>query len=385
MPTKRQYKERRQTRKISRQQKDSGINDKSPSAPNVAQTTFDGGSLRGPYTLEEEEEREERKHREKKKEEDRDQHYVSYRVFVEEGKPAGPQRIILENTTGKGRRCRFFIQEEKMRKDDNPDTEISDDEVDGSKIGCEMSTEKPRRKSTPRCERDNSTSPLIGDEHEPKHHKTKNRWNKRNAFIISIVGLVLLALIATTVILVVLFQDNKSSETNLEKAHNLTECSQSCPMSMSNGWTECKGDKFRFRCETDFKSRIPSDLWMSCDTTRSTQFCVPKDTNFMAASRLGQASSCGWKRTRGEELVLVMMGGEEDGQLEDTVEEFPYNRVPRCKLPPLPMKLKLGNAGFVGDSLLVCGGETELQNPNHACWYLQPCAAGWKSLTNLTR
>ena len=336
--------------------------------------------MRGPYTLEEGEEHEDGKHREKKEDDGRDPHSVSYRVFVEEGKLAGPQRIILEDITGKGRRCRFFIQEERMRKDDNTDTEISDDEVDGSKNECEISTEKPRRKSTPRCDRDNSTSPLIGDEHEPKLHKTKIRWNKRNALIVSIVGLVLLAFGATVVTLIVL-----SSKTDLEKAHNLTDCSQSCPMSILNGWTECKGDKFRFRCETDFKSRIPSDLWMSCDATRSTQFCVPKDKNFMAASRLGQASSCGWKRTREEELVLVMMGGEEDGQLEDTVEEFPYNHVPRCKLPPLPMKLKLGNAGFVGDSLLVCGGETELQNPNHACWYLQPCAAGWKSLTNLTR
>ena len=153
---------------------------------------------------------------------------------------------------------------------------------------------------------------------------------------------------------------------------------------MSNGWTECKGDKFRVQCETDFKS-LTLDAWMSCEANRDSLFCVPKDKNFMAASPLGQASSCGWKRTTEEELVLVMMGGEEDGQLKDTVEEFPNNRVHRCKLPPLPMKLKLGNAGFVGDSLLVCGGETKLQNPNRACWYLQPCAAGWKSLTNLTR
>jgi len=53
-------------------------------------------------------------------------------------------------------------------------------------------------------------------------------------------------------------------------------------------------------------------------------------------------------------------------------------------LPPLPKKIKLGSAGFVSNSLLVCGGETNLQNQNSDCWVLKQGSTTWRSLEVLS-
>ena len=86
------------------------------------------------------------------------------------------------------------------------------------------------------------------------------------------------------------------------------------------------------------------------------------------------------------ETALVLLGGEQDGQIVETVELFSVSQVSSCKLPPLPKKLKWGNAGFVEDSILVCGGETEQEDHNRACWVLEAATGTWRLLQHqLTR
>ena len=80
------------------------------------------------------------------------------------------------------------------------------------------------------------------------------------------------------------------------------------------------------------------------------------------------------------ETALLLLGGEQDGQIVETIELFSVSQVSSCKLPPLPKKLKWGNAGFVDDSILVCGGETEQEDHNRACWVLEAATGNWRLL-----
>ena len=80
-----------------------------------------------------------------------------------------------------------------------------------------------------------------------------------------------------------------------------------------------------------------------------------------------------------------MLGGEEAGELVASVEVVSKNIHSTCNLPKLPAKIKFGNAGFVEDTILVCGGETEYQNHNHDCWALDTTTRVWNLVAHLSR
>ena len=83
--------------------------------------------------------------------------------------------------------------------------------------------------------------------------------------------------------------------------------------------------------------------------------------------------------------VLVLIGGESAERIVSSVEIYPKDQFPSCSLPSLPKRLKWGNAGFVNNNLLVCGGVGPESKLNCACWALDPTSQQWRSLENLTR
>ena len=83
--------------------------------------------------------------------------------------------------------------------------------------------------------------------------------------------------------------------------------------------------------------------------------------------------------------VLVLIGGESAERIVSSVEIYPKDQFPSCSLPSLPKRLKWGNAGFVNNNLLVCGGVGPESKLNCACWALDATSQQWRSLDNLTR
>lgn len=89
---------------------------------------------------------------------------------------------------------------------------------------------------------------------------------------------------------------------------------------------------------------------------------------------------------RNDPRALVFLGGERAGYMTDIVEVSPFDSSSlSCALPPLPEKLKWGSAGFVSESLVVCGGENERTNPSCLCWVLGGKQDRWHVIGNLTR
>ena len=114
-----------------------------------------------------------------------------------------------------------------------------------------------------------------------------------------------------------------------------------------------------------------------CQSICQAGYRVTKKTALKCGSRGTWDSAAG----ECEETALVILGGEKAGKLVDDVEVFRSN----CALPPVPEKVKWGNAGFVEDHILVCGGETEYQNHNLECWALEGGATSWRHVAQLTR
>ena len=84
-------------------------------------------------------------------------------------------------------------------------------------------------------------------------------------------------------------------------------------------------------------------------------------------------------------MIMLLIGGEREGEVVSTVELSPTSQLPNCEFPSLSEKLRWGNAGFVNDDLLVCGGETLDQVLSRHCWALDSNERIWRSLDNLTR
>ena len=88
---------------------------------------------------------------------------------------------------------------------------------------------------------------------------------------------------------------------------------------------------------------------------------------------------------KGAPKALIFIGGDRGGFITDLVEVSPFGSSASCGLPPLPEKLRWGNAGFVSGSLLVCGGERENTHPSRTCWVLKSKQGKWTALYNMTR
>ena len=105
-----------------------------------------------------------------------------------------------------------------------------------------------------------------------------------------------------------------------------------------------------------------------------THFASEKQGNKWPCSSLGQA----------EDRVMVMVGGEQDGQVVNTVDIFPYSfsECSRC-ISPLPDRLKWGNLGFVSGTLLMCGGEVDSKQ-SQKCLAVDRMTGDWRHVSNLT-
>ena len=86
-----------------------------------------------------------------------------------------------------------------------------------------------------------------------------------------------------------------------------------------------------------------------------------------------------------EETKVVILGGEDAGELVASVDVVTNNFTSSCNMAKLPVKIKWGNAGFVQNTILVCGGETELQDHNHDCWALDTTTRVWNLVAHLSR
>ena len=83
-----------------------------------------------------------------------------------------------------------------------------------------------------------------------------------------------------------------------------------------------------------------------------------------------------------DQEFVVLAGGEQGGQLVNTVEIFPPSTGLDC-IPALPVPLKLGSLGLVAGQLLLCGGQNSANQPVRNCWRLDK-TAGWEVVDSLT-
>ena len=90
-----------------------------------------------------------------------------------------------------------------------------------------------------------------------------------------------------------------------------------------------------------------------------------------------------WSSGQCEGSVLVLARGEMASGLVEYVEVHAESRMyseqySNC-LPNLPKKLRWGNMGLVEDSLMVCGGQNELQETGSTdCWIINPETRKWQ-------
>ena len=130
-------------------------------------------------------------------------------------------------------------------------------------------------------------------------------------------------------------------------------------LSITNGRASCNNNVIHLECEPGFEAE--TELSVTCENLnqrRKLIKCLPsskcKDQN---------QSGCGAD-------VLLLAGGELDGELLDTLETFPMSAYSRC-LPPLPHPLKWGSLAFMENSLVLCGGENSAEQPSKSCWALE--------------
>ena len=90
-----------------------------------------------------------------------------------------------------------------------------------------------------------------------------------------------------------------------------------------------------------------------------------------------------WSSGKCEGSVLVLAGGETASGIVENVEVHAESRMyseqySNC-LPNLPEKLQWGNMGLLEDSLMVCGGQNEVQETGStSCWIINPESPKWR-------
>lgn len=155
--------------------------------------------------------------------------------------------------------------------------------------------------------------------------------------------------------------------------HKLSNCSQKCPYAViPNGFLACENKE---KTQMFQVHGVPTST--VCNIACEPRFEIFSGPNTMACGDLGK-----WNLEKGqyEKSVLVVAGGEFDGHVLNTVEVYGSQK----SLPTLPEALKWGNFGFVGNKLLLCGGQNKLYQSS-ACWVLDSIASNWKLHSNLTR
>jgi len=180
-----------------------------------------------------------------------------------------------------------------------------------------------------------------------------------------------------------------SSELQIEYAANLSvidslkimQCSNEChsfisTISILNGHLFCVRDIVHVECENDFEPE--SEISIECERLHESLDLL-------------QCTKMIWSKPRiypnEPSNVLILAGGEEEGKLVNKVEVFPSSHYSSC-LPNLPIPLKWGSMGMLGETLLLCGGQNAAEQPTQDCWTLDNRrneTAEWRPHINLTR
>ena len=143
-------------------------------------------------------------------------------------------------------------------------------------------------------------------------------------------------------------------------------------LSVTNGRAACDNNTIHLECEPGFEAE--TELSVTCeelDQRRNPIQCLP-------ASRCKDQKQSGCAAD-----LLLLAGGELDGQLLDTLETFPMSAYSGC-LPRLPQPLKWGSLAFLENSLILCGGENSAEQPSKSCWALET-GIRWRWFGDLAR
>ena len=155
------------------------------------------------------------------------------------------------------------------------------------------------------------------------------------------------------------------------KLENLS-CEPACELEVKHGFVRCEAEE-------------DVDLFRSVGVPHSSKCSLMCNAGFhltgsgsLVCSRQGQ-----WSSGECEGSVLVLAGGEMATGLVENVEVHAESRMyseqySNC-LPDLPQKLQWGNMGLVEDSLMVCGGQNEVQETGTThCWIISPETGKWQ-------
>ena len=153
------------------------------------------------------------------------------------------------------------------------------------------------------------------------------------------------------------------------------ECSSNCSEALmstiiNNGWLHCEGDFVRLEC---YKGYYPSfEDSFDCQILNHTSYHL----------------NCLVENEVEEEILLMFGGDDEKGILSKAATIFPHDDILAECLPSLPVALKWGAIGLIGSSLLICGGEDMVEQPQSMCWILDNRShrtSRWRQNQNLTR
>jgi hypothetical protein len=156
-------------------------------------------------------------------------------------------------------------------------------------------------------------------------------------------------------------------------------CVPSCKVEVNRGFLDCHNEDAQ-------------NLFDEFGVPHSTQCSLKCNAGFSltGSSDLTCNRQGLWTSGKCEETILVIAGGETDGEIVDTVEVHAnakmYSDHYSSCLPSLPMKVQWGNIGLVEDELLVCGGMTEEQGTGSPeCWRISTNTGVWRQHIKLTR
>ena len=149
-------------------------------------------------------------------------------------------------------------------------------------------------------------------------------------------------------------------------------CEPACELEANHGFVRCKVEEDK-------------NLFRSVGVPHASECSLMCNAGFhlvgsgsLVCNRDGQ-----WSSGECEGSVLVLAGGEMASELVANVEVHAESRMyseqySNC-LPNLPEKLQWGNMGLVEDSLMVCGGQNEVQETGTTdCWIISPESGKWR-------
>ena len=167
------------------------------------------------------------------------------------------------------------------------------------------------------------------------------------------------------------------SKKGLSSKSNFNLCSPECfeksktLLSVANGQITCRNNTFQVECRPGFQL----ERYFSWDCERQKKENLKKIKCLPTKCKDREEADC-------ETGVLILAGGEYKGILSDSIETFPFYS--SCQLPKLPQPLKWASFAFMGNSLVVCGGQNSSEQPSRNCWALDT-GRQWRWFGDLVR